>query len=186
MPDRPPRPELRLNRSAVAASTPGRALMHRRDAVAAPLGWAPACGDSTVQRVLDNCLHSACALIGAHGGFIVVLRDDQGLDIAARHAMTAVAVLDATLGTAAAALHRALLDCRASTDAGCAVSIPMNVGAQTCGALCLLRDSDARRLGALDQEILDALAGQAALALAAGGHQLALDRLHRHLAPGQH
>src|SRR3546814_20648855 len=80
--------------------------------ISAPAGiaWAPtAAGDAALQ-VLHNTLRSACSVIGAHGGFVVQLRDDTVLEIACAHALPGQEVLDAMLGMAARARNRTLLE----------------------------------------------------------------------------
>lgn len=160
-----------------------------------PLDWAPVSVDDTVQEILRNTLRSTYGVIGASGGFVLLLTDQRVLEIAALHRVSNNDVLDALFGWAAGALHRALLDgARGLATAegrllvgeqpdepAIFVCLPLDVDDNRRGALCLLRKPDARPLKALDLEILDALAGQAALALAAGCQRHALHQLQARL-----
>ena len=122
------------------------------------------------------------------------LRDDTVLEIACAHALPGQTVLDAVFGRASRALHRALLD--AERALACprgellpapqqampaVISLPLELGVHRRGAFCLLRDDSERQLSELDFEILEALAGQAALALAADCQRSALSRLEASL-----
>lgn len=164
-----------------------------RSVAARHVAWAPAPDDDAVQQVLINTLRSACEVIGARGGFAVILRDDTVFEIAGTHVLTSSEVLDSVLGPAAPALHLAMVERRrgladaegelfedqAATPA--IVSLPLELGQRRRGALCLLRPQATRHLRALDYEILDALAGQAALALGAACQRRALRRLEASL-----
>jgi GAF domain-containing protein len=185
---------------------PRTALRRRRtgtaDTAPAGIAWAPTSADDTVQQVLSNTLRSACGVIGARGGFVVQLRDDTVLEIACAHALPGQAVLDAVFGRAARALHSALLDARRGLACSrgellpeplqatpAVISLPLELGQSRQGAFCLLRDNADRSLSELDFEILDALAGQAGLALAAACQRSALSRLEASLhaiAPQAH
>lgn len=161
-------------------------VRRRREFASAPIAWAPACGDLTARQIVANSLRSACGLVGARGGFLIVLREQRQLDIIAAHALTPREVLDLALGLAAPALHRVLLepddrDADPPDTAAELLAVPVKLGMQNRGALCLWRDAAPRALGALEIEILDALAGQAALALAADSQRDALTQLHAHL-----
>ncbi|HEX4895019.1 MAG TPA: GAF domain-containing protein [Solimonas sp.] len=159
-----------------------------------PMDWHPAAHDEPAQEILRNTLRSACELIGAERGFVIALREDVALEIACTRAMRQHELLDAVLGPAARALHRTLseqaigladasgqalpmLDGYFEHNAPAVVSLPLEVGPRQRGALCLLRADAPRTLSDLDFEILEALAGQAALALAAASQQNALSRL---------
>lgn len=160
-----------------------------------PLDWAPVSVDDTVQEILRNTLRSAYGVIGASGGFVLLLTEGSVLEIAALHRVSNNDVLDTLFGWAAGALHCALLDGSrglAGADgqlldgeqeeqAAVFVCLPLDIDETRRGALCLLRKPDARALKALDLEILDALAGQAALALAAGCQRHALHQLQARL-----
>lgn len=180
---------------------PRSALRRRRAAPqeTAPAGiaWAPAtAADDDALQVLHNTLRSACSVIGAYGGFVVQLRDDTVLEIACAHALPGQDVLDAVLGMAARALHRTLLEASrglacprgellvepAHMAAPAVVSLPLELGPNRRGAFCLLRKDHERGLSELDFEILEALAGQAALALAASSQRTALNRLEASLS----
>ncbi|MFT4047496.1 MAG: GAF domain-containing protein [Solimonas sp.] len=167
----------------------------QREHTPAGIAWASTSASDTVQQILSNTLRSACGVIGAHGGFVVQLRDDTVLEIACAHALPGQAVLDAVFGSAARALHRALLDARrglagaggellaeSQQDAPAVISLPLELGQHRQGAFCLLRENAGRKLSALDFEILDALADQAALALAAACQRSALSRLEASLS----
>ncbi|HET9864812.1 MAG TPA: GAF domain-containing protein [Steroidobacteraceae bacterium] len=182
-----------------ARNFPRMVLRRRRMAATenAPAGiaWAAAAADDTALQVLQNTLRSACDVIGARGGFVVQLRDDTVLEIACTHALPGQDVLDAVLGNAARALHRALLEARrglacprgellvepAHAASPAVISLPLELGPRRQGAFCLLRSNTERTLRALDFEILDALADQAALALAASCQRTALSRLEASL-----
>lgn len=160
-----------------------------------PLDFAAACADETVQEILRNTLRSAYGVIGAQGGFVLLLTEGSALEIATLHRVSNNDVLDALFGWSAIALHRALLDGarglggpegqlldEQQADAPAVfVALPLDIDESRRGALCLLRKPDARPLKALDLEILDALAGQAALALAAGCQRHALSQLQARL-----
>lgn len=122
---------------------------------------------------------------------MVQLRDDTMLEICCSHALPGQEVFEAVLGWAAAALQCALLESRRGVTgelgellSGAAmgarptvVSLPLELGQRRHGAVCLLCSDTARRLSSLDYEILEALADQAALALAASCQRTALNRL---------
>lgn len=160
------------------------------------LCWHAAAHDIPAQELLRNTLRSACDLIGAERGFVVVLREETTLEVACARQMAPREMLDTMLGRAARALHRALTlretglcDERGNTlaahpgdhSAAAVVSLPLELGVRQRGALCLLRACAQRALSSLDFEILEALAGQAALALAAASQQSALHRLEASL-----
>lgn len=159
----------------------------RRRGTGAAVRWVPPGTDALVQGILDNSLRSACGLIGASGGFVVCIREAHLLDVVCVRGLDRSAVLDAVLGAAAPVLHGALLERQlTSNDAepgtGSIVAIPLDMGTGNgSGALCLLRELPRRALSTLDFEILDALAGQATLALAAARQQDALSRLQARL-----
>lgn len=179
---------------------PRSALRRRRvapqESALAGIAWAPATADDDALQVLHNTLRSACSVIGAHGGFIVQLRDDTVLEIACAHALPGQDVLDAVLGVAARALHRTLLESNlglacprgelliepAHRSAPAVVSLPLELGPNRQGAFCLLRRNPERGLSELDFEILEALASQAELALAAACQRTALSRLEASLS----
>lgn len=160
-----------------------------------PLDLAPVSSDETVQEILRNTLRSAYGVIGAQGGFVLLLTDDSVLEIATLHRVSNNDVLDSLFGWSAAGLHRALLDGarglagaegqlldeQQSEEPAVFLALPLDIDETRRGALCLLRKPDARPLKALDLEILDALAGQAALALAAGCQRYALSQLQAQL-----
>lgn len=177
-----------------------RATLRRKqpaplESAPAGIAWASASADDTALQVLENTLRSACGVVGARGGFVVLLRDDTVMEISCAHALPGQAVLDAMLGSAARALHCALLESRrglackrgelldetSKTSCPSVVSLPLELGAHRQGAFCLLRTDAERTLSELDFEILDALAGQAALALAASCQRTALNRLEASL-----
>lgn len=179
---------------------PRSALRRRQtapqDPTPAGIAWAAATADDDALQVLHNTLRSACSVIGAHGGFVVQLRDDTVLEIACAHALPGQEVLDAVLGMAARALHRTLLESSrglacprgellvepAHVAAPAVISLSLELGPNRRGAFCLLRKDHERGLSELDFEILDALAGQAALALAASCQRTALSRLEASLS----
>lgn len=163
-----------------------------------PLAWHDAARDEPARQLLANTLISACDLIGAERGFVLVLRDETTLEIACTRALQHQELLDSLLGVAARALHRTLAwselglaDCagillpcpEAAAESGAAavVSLPLQPGPRQRGALCLLRGAARRCLSDLDFEILGALAGQAELALGAASQRCALSRLEASL-----
>lgn len=182
---------------------PSSALRRRRvtpqETSPADIAWAPATGDDDALQVLRNTLRSACCVVGAHGGFVVQVRDDTVLEIACAHALPGQDVLDAVLGMAARALHRTLLESArglacprgelliepAHVAAPAVVSLPLELGPNRQGAFCLLRKNHERELSELDFEILEALAGQAALALSASCQRTALSRLEASLSSAE-
>ncbi|SFF38406.1 GAF domain-containing protein [Fontimonas thermophila] len=151
--------------------------------------WTDAGGSEPAREVLRNTLQSACDLIGAERGFILRSREDAALEVAYAHRIAPRPLLDTVLGPAARVLHRAMvgnaigmsdrsgaiLPC---PDPGAAiVALPLDLGVQQCGVLCLLRSGSLRPLSALDLDILGALAEQAALALRAAQQESALSQL---------
>jgi GAF domain-containing protein len=155
------------------------------------IAWAGASSEPA-QQVLSNTLRSACEVIGADAGFTLQTRDQSVLEVACTHRLSRPQVLDALLGRAAGALHRALFsgDLGLSDAGGAAlptteseqrapdvVALPLELGRGERGALCLIRSGAPRHLSDLDLEILGALADQAALALRASNQQSALSRL---------
>ncbi len=144
------------------------------------------------QQVLSNTLRSACEVIGADAGFTLQTRDDAVLEVACAHHLAPPQLLDAMLGRTAAALHRALVlgelgltDTNGSVlptaeteqRAPAVVALPLELGRNQRGVLCLIRSGAPRHLSDLDLEILGALADQAALALRASNQHSALSRL---------
>lgn len=193
MPTRRPIFEASNRRTGLTPLRPRRPRPLGRALPARHVAWAPAPDDDAVQQVLINTLRSACEVISARGGFAVILRDDTVFEIAGTHVLTSSQVLDSVLGPAAAALHLAIVERRrglADVDGELLdepaatpviVSLPLELGQRRRGALCLLRPQATRHLRALDYEILDALAGQAALALGAACQRRALRRLEASL-----
>ncbi len=159
------------------------------------LTWHDAAHDKPASELLANTLGSACDLIGAQRGFVLVLCEETTLEIACTRHLPTDELLDCLLGSAARALHRALALAEpglAGSDgnllsSGCAdaapaiVSLPLDLGLRQRGAMCLLRDDTPRCLSKLDFEILAALSGQAELALAAASQHCALSRLKARL-----
>ena len=144
----------------------------RRRGAGAPLRWVPSRPDGGAQRIVDSSLRSACALVGAHGGFVVLLREARQLEIIGIDGLTRSQVLDAVLGSAAPVLHGALLEGQCTTnsaqaESGSVIAVPLELREACRGALCVLRGAGQRALGALDFEILATLAGQTGLALGA-------------------
>ncbi len=141
------------------------------------------------QQVLRNTLRSACEVIGADAGFTLQTREDAVLEVACAHVLAPQQLLDAVLGRAAAALHKAMVggELGLADRHGAAladrelpaavVALPLDLGSRQHGVLCLLRSGEARCLSDLDLEILDALADQTALALRASNQQSALSKL---------
>ncbi len=163
-----------------------------------PLAWHDAARDEPACELLSNTLGSACELIDARSGFVLVLREETTLEIACTRALQPQELLDCLLGVAARALHRTLawsepgladgegtLLRRTEGTAECGVpavvSLPLHLGLRQRGALCLMRSGAQRALSELDFEILEALAGQAELALGAASQRCALSRLEASL-----
>ncbi len=163
------------------------------------LGWHDIAQDQPARTILNNTLRSACDLIGADRGFVVVLREETTLEVASIRGLRPRDLLDPLLGLAARSIHCALaqrqigLGDPAGLPMPCpppasgdippptVVSLPLELGARQRGALVLLNERKPRALSALDFEILGALAGQAELALAAASQQCALSRLEARL-----
>lgn len=160
------------------------------------LAWHDAAHDQPARDILNNVLRSACELIGAARGFVVVLREETRLEVACTRRLRPRELLDPLLGIAARPLHSALAQreiglgdadgmlCAAQPVepvSPAVVSLPLDLGAHQRGALVLLNETAPRALSTLDLEILGALASQAELALAAASQQCALSRLEARL-----
>jgi GAF domain-containing protein len=157
------------------------------------IAWNDACGDEPAQSVLQNTLRSACAVIGAQQGFVLLLRDDSTLEVACAQNLQPRQLLDFVLGSAARALHHALTDhVPGLADASgtllapahdgerpspSIIAMPLELGSRHRGALCLLSGEPPRTLSTLDLEILGALSEQASLAMRAANQHSALSRL---------
>lgn len=178
-------------RGAVSFPSSGqrRRRPHARSAHRA-IAWTGAAASEPAQEVLRNTLQSACELIGAERGFTLQSREDAVLEVACSHQIGPQELLDAVLGRAARALHRAMICnelgltdrsgatlARFDESAATVVALPLDLGPQQRGVLCLLRSGEPRALSALDLEILGALAEQAALALRAAQQESALSEL---------
>jgi GAF domain-containing protein len=177
-----------------AATVPKQSLQRRRQllrGLRSAIAWAGATSEPA-QQVLSNTLRSACEVIGADAGFTLQMRDQSVLEVACTHRLTRPQVLDALLGHAASALHRALVSgdigladgsglvlatAESENRAPAVVALPLELGRNEHGALCMIRTGEPRHLSDLDLEILGALADQAALALRASNQQSALSRL---------
>lgn len=158
------------------------------------LTWRGDHASEPAQQVLRNTLRSACEVIGAERGFILQTRDDPSLEVVCAHRVGQQDLLDIVLGCAARALHQALvrgglgladrlgliqpqLDGNFEENAPAVVALPLELGSNQRGVLCLLRADPPRVLSELDVEILEALTDQAALALRAANQESALSRL---------
>ncbi len=157
------------------------------------IAWNDACGDEPAQSVLQNTLHSACAVIGAQQGFVLLLRNDSTLEVACAQNLHPSLLLDVVLGTAARALHHALTDhAPGLADAAgtllepgpegerpspSIIAMPLEIDPLHRGALCLFSAEPPRALSTLDLEILGALSEQASLAMRAANQHSALNRL---------
>lgn len=185
-------------RGAVSYSRQGARRPASGRSANAPLAWHDAARDEPARELLANTLCSACDLIGAERGFVLVLREETTLEVACTRGLPSQELLDLLFGVAARALHSALA--KSSKGLGdaegvllsetgtipepCApavVSLPLDLGSRQRGALCLLRAAEPRTLSELDFEILAALAGQAELALASASQRRALSRLEASL-----
>lgn len=157
------------------------------------IAWNDACGDEPAQSVLQNTLNSACAVIGAQQGFVLLLRDDSTLEVACAQNLQPSQLLDVVLGNASRALHHALSE-HAPGLANAAgtlltvsadgerpmpsiIAMPLDLGPCQRGVLCLLSGEPPRALSTLDLEILGALSEQASLAMRAANQHSALSRL---------
>ena len=78
--------------------------------------------------------------------------------------------------------HLPMNDGGAEERAPAVLCVPLDLGPQLSGVLCLLRREQPRRLSDLDLEIVQALAEQAALAIGAASHSSALSRLRASLS----
>lgn len=153
------------------------------------IAWTSSASEPA-QQVLRNTLRSACEVIGARAGFTLQTREDAVFEVACSHCLGHAQLLDAVLGRAASALHRALVCgelgladptgtalAPASEAPPAVVALPLDLGLRERGVLCLLRSDGPRALSELDLEILGALADQAALALRASNQEWALSKL---------
>jgi hypothetical protein len=182
-------------------SLPSRGVVFRRRADRArttepAIGWHDAVHHAPVQQVLRNTLQSACELVGAERAFVLVLRQETTFEVACTRRILPREILDTMFGHAARALHRTLTRSetglcdqagnplwpqRGDALSPAVVSLPLDLGLRQRGTLCLLRACVQQALHRIDFEILDALAAQAALALAAANQQRALHRLEASL-----
>jgi GAF domain-containing protein len=155
------------------------------------IAWTSSASEPA-QQVLRNTLRSACDVIDAESGFTLQTREDAVFEVACSHRLGPTQLLDAVLGRASSALHRALVagelglaalsgEALAAPGNGdtapAVVALPLDLGARERGVLCLLRTGNPRALSELDLEILGALADQTALALRAANQECALTKL---------
>jgi GAF domain-containing protein len=148
--------------------------------------------------VLGSILTSACELIAAEQGFMLVARGDTVLEIACTRRMRPGDVMRTVLGRAGPAVQQTLHERRTAcadahghlipmcdgffeANAPALLCLPLDLGARDAGVLCLIRRGK-RRVNDLDWEILQALSDQAALAIGAASHQTALSALEASLA----
>lgn len=155
------------------------------------IAWTSSASEPA-QQVLRNTLSSACEVIGAESGFTLQTREDAVFEVACAHRLGPTQLLDAVLGRASSALHRALVfgdlglagldgnplpQADNADSAPAVIALPLDLGARERGVLCLMRTGSPRALSELDLEILGALADQAALALRAANQECALSKL---------
>lgn len=157
---------------------------------------ANTCGP--VSQLLDDILRSACEVAGADQAFFLVTRDEAALEAVATYRMRPGEVMDVVLCRAAHPVHLALRERRlAAADADgralpvydgnfelnapAVLCVPLDLGLKQSGALCMMRKRGARRLSELDLEIVQALSGQAELAIGAERCRSALSRLEASL-----
>ncbi len=189
------RPQFALSGTALISHSNARrrrALPQRT--LSSPIAWRAQSSNEPAQGVLENTLRSACEVIGAQHGFVLLLRDETALEVSCAHQIKPRELLDAVLGCAGRALHRALsenapgmcsgsgmahaeMSDSADSTAPAVIALPLELGSRHRGALCLIQTGTPRQLSELDLEILSALSEQAALALQAANQQSALSRL---------
>lgn len=150
-------------------------------------------------RIVQDILQSAADVLDADQAYVLTASDDTATEtVAALHAVTA-RTAQLALKRAARAIRSALLQRRVTAvdrlgqemplraglpaDGNPAVlCLPLDAHPRSGGVMCLMRRRQARQMTALDLEIVQALADQAALALAAVSHQRALSRLEASLS----
>lgn len=151
-----------------------------------------------VSQLLAEILRSACDVAGAEQAFFLVTRDETALEAVATYRIRPGEVMDVVLCRAAHPVHLALREHRmAAADADgralpvydgnfelnapAVLCVPLDLGLRQTGALCLMRKTGARNLSELDLEIVQALSGQAELAIGAARCRSALSRLEASL-----
>lgn len=188
-----PRSQLRPNSAAFVQSNHARRRRPlARQALLNPIAWTSTAADEPAQDVLRNTLNSACEVIGASRGFVLLLRDDTKLEVSCARNLQPFELLDIVLGPQARTLYRALADAAVSLADGdgnslpfqakqnirpAVVAMPLELGSGYRGALCLLNSEPTRTLSSLDLEILGALSEQASLAVRAANQHSALRQL---------
>lgn len=157
-------------------------------------------GCEPIQQVLKDILRSASGVLSASQAFIVVSQGGSILSVAATHNIRPVEVANAVLVQASKPIHAALrekilaagdlqgcvlpplhADACPENRAPAVLCVPLDIGSQQRGVMCMLRQHQPRRLSDLDLEIVQALGEQAALAISAASHSSALQRLQASL-----
>jgi GAF domain-containing protein len=156
-------------------------------------------GYEPAEQILSDILRSAMEVTGAAQGFILVSRESSVLEVAGARNVRPSEVVDVVLARAASPVHSALREGRpaAADERGrplpifdgyfeanspAVLCVPLDLGLRQSGALCLLRNPNARKLSELDLEIVQALSEQAALAIGAACNHTALARLEASLS----
>ncbi|HVT35371.1 MAG TPA: GAF domain-containing protein [Nevskiaceae bacterium] len=179
------------------APSPGRGARAHRGVAALRQAGASGSYDA-LAPMLRRLLRNACTVLGASQGFFVVSRSGMAYDIACAHNMRPSEVMDVALHDAAAPLSATLSERLVAAGDLCGetmpvddglfdahspavLCVPLELGAQENGAMCLLRLQARQRISDLDLEIIQAVAEQAALALTAARQTRALTRLQASL-----
>ncbi|TXH03886.1 MAG: GAF domain-containing protein [Nevskiaceae bacterium] len=150
-------------------------------------------------RIIQDILQSAADVLDADQAYVLTASDDASTETVAALSSVTARTAQQALKRAAPAIRNALLQRRATAADRLGQELPLRAGQRTddipamlClpldahprsgGVMCLIRRRNARQITALDLEIVQALADQAALALAAASHQRALSRLEASLS----
>lgn len=151
-------------------------------------------------KIMRDILRSAADVLDADQAFILISRDHEPAETAAvldlrpskplnlalrRAARLIQGSLDRQCVTAIDSRGHELLLCNGEFAGDLSPSVlclPLEPSTHLSGVMCMIRRRGARRLTALDLEIVYALAEQAALAVGAASHQRALHRLEASLS----
>lgn len=187
-----------MDRPVLAPAVNSPAPAARRRGKSAPVSDTAHAGDDPICSIMRDILHSAAEVLDADQAIIQVSRHGEAPRTTAILYPRPERSVNAVLRRAALPI-RAALDQRriaAADHRGHEVPFHNNTFAATpgilClplepnprlrGALCLIRRQGAAHLTALDLEIVQALAEQAALTMGAVSHQRALGRLEASLS----
>ena len=178
------------------------AALGRRKREPVNAGLPPAISQNygPVSKIMRDILRSAADVLDADQAFILISRDGEPTETAAVLNLRPIKVINLALQRAALSIRHSLQRrCVTAADnrgqelllcngefahdiSPSTLCLPLDPNSHVCGVMCMIRRGNARRLTALDLEIVYALADQAALAVGAANHQRALSHLEASLS----